>query len=446
MSQRLAIVQIHNIKGIEYFEFNVKAVTVIRGRNGAGKSSVIDAISAIFEGGHDPDLIRTGAKEGHVRLILENGTAIQKVVRPKDSALTIKTKDGGKVSSAATFVKSLTAGLRFNPAQFITMTGKERAAELSKVMPINFQGQEVNAAANEAILADSEMIDLRRFTEIRDGRYASRTDVAREQTTAEGFIVATEQSLPAGTTTSWSGLVEMLRAQVSEAKAGLEREKGEIENQANLVTQALKENRDAKLTRLREAYDAAVLALNSEYQADHAKVIHGAEKEIDALRAASGEQLQELTASLAKAEQSLADQNRVEGQRAQLEKMRTTAQGLQKRWAQLDGAVKGLDRLKSEKLATLPVPGVEVRVDEKNMPEVYVEGVAWPHVNKSMQCKIAITIAAQALGDLPLMVLDESEVLDEDSLQLLIDAAKALGLQIIMARVETGAELTAVEA
>jgi uncharacterized membrane protein len=108
--------------------------------------------------------------------------------------------------------------------------------------------------------------------------------------------------------------------------------------------------------------------------------------------------------------------------------------------------VKGLDRLKSEKLATLPIPGLEVRLDDKNMPEVFVDGTAWPHVNKSMQCKIAITIAAQALGELPLMVLDEAEVLDEDSMQLLIAAAKDLGLQVIMARVESGAELQAVEA
>jgi len=63
-----------------------------------------------------------------------------------------------------------------------------------------------------------------------------------------------------------------------------------------------------------------------------------------------------------------------------------------------------------------------------------------------MQCKVAITIATQALGDLPLMVLDEAEVLDADSMQLLIDAAKSLGLQIIMARVESGAALEAVEA
>jgi hypothetical protein len=43
------------------------------------------------------------------------------------------------------------------------------------------------------------------------------------------------------------------------------------------------------------------------------------------------------------------------------------------------------------------------------------------------------------------MVLDESEVLDADSMQLLTDSAKELGMQIIMARVESGAALEAVE-
>jgi hypothetical protein len=446
MTRRLKSVEIKNVKGIESLTFSCGAVTVLRGKNGAGKSSAIDALIAVFEGGHDPGLIRTGAKEGSVVLLLDDGVTIKKVIKPERSTLEVRTADKGKVQAEATYVKRLASGLRFNPAAFISMSGRERAAELGKVMPVTFTGKEVNAAANEAILADGEVIDQRRFTEIRDGRYATRTDVAREQTMAEGFIVSTEAALPTGSATSWTGIVEMLRVQTGEAKADLEREKADLDKakQAELADEA-------------ERFAEAKHALVARYEADLEKLKVSNAKTVDEIKERyqglewstvnlSTGRFETLAGELAKAEQSLADQNRVEGQRQQLAKMRENAQGLQKRWVHLDAAVKGLDRLKSEKLAKLPVPGVEVRLDDKNMPEVYVDNVPWEHVNKSMQCKIAITIASQALGELPLMVLDESEVLDADSMQLLIDAAKGIGMQIIMARVESGTELQAVEA
>jgi hypothetical protein len=325
------------------------------------------------------------------------------------------------------------------------MTGKERADELSKVMPVKFGGQEVNEASNEHILNPQEQIDLKRFIEIREGRYASRTEVAREQSIAVGFIIETEKNLPEGTQSTWKEAVDMLRAQVGEGKAELERDIAAVDQQHQEVVDGLREARDKKLLKLKHEFDAAVAVVGAEYNEAYGRSLIAAQTEKNALREAVATQLEELTNSLGQAEASLAAQNRVEGQRAQLDKMRDSARQLQARWNQLDAAVKGLDRLKSEKLATLPIPGLEVRV-EKNIPEVYVDNVAWPHVNKSMQCKIAITIAAQALGDLPLMVLDESEVLDVDSMKLLVDAAKDLGLQIIMARVESGTELQAVEA
>ena len=446
MTRRLKSVKILNIKGIESLTFDTGAVTVLKGRNGAGKTSVVDALISVFEGGHDAALIRKGAKEGSILLALDDGVTIRKTIKPEKSVLEVRTADRGKVNAEATYVKKLASGLRFNPAAFITMSGKERAEELSKVMPVKFGGQEVNEASNEYILHPQEQIDLKRFVEIREGRYASRTEVAREQSMAEGFIVETEKSMPEGTQSTWKEAVDMLRSQVGEGKAELERDLFAVDHQRQQVLDGLRADRDAQILKLQLAFNEGAAAAEAEYNAGYKVAVLAAETEKNALREAVATQLEELTNSLGQAEQSLAAQNRVEGQRAQLEKMRESARSLQKRWVQLDTAVKGLDRLKSEKLATLPIPGIEVRIADKNMPEVYVDGVAWPHVNKSMQCKIAITIAAQALGDLPLMVLDESEVLDADSMQLLIAAAKDLGLQIIMARVESGAELEAVEA
>lgn len=130
----------------------------------------------------------------------------------------------------------------------------------------------------------------------------------------------------------------------------------------------------------------------------------------------------------------LAETQRHAGMRQQVENMKAKCGELGKRHGQLERAIAAMDRLKNAKLASLPIPGVEVRQLDKG-PEVFVDGVQWAHVNKSTQVRVAISIAAQALGQLPLMVMDEAEVLDSETMALLKDAAKEYGLQIVFARV-----------
>ena len=51
---RIESVEIKNIKGIASATFGLGTLTVIRGANGTGKTSILDSIATIFDGGHDP--------------------------------------------------------------------------------------------------------------------------------------------------------------------------------------------------------------------------------------------------------------------------------------------------------------------------------------------------------------------------------------------------------
>src|SRR5438270_7793157 len=76
-TMKLEKVQIESIGGIEYLEFPTSAALIeVTGDNGVGKSSVLNAIRCVVEGGHDPALLRLGAKKGVVRLLLDDGTTI----------------------------------------------------------------------------------------------------------------------------------------------------------------------------------------------------------------------------------------------------------------------------------------------------------------------------------------------------------------------------------
>lgn len=447
MSRRLAKVEIHNIKAIEHLEFAAGALTILKGKNGVGKSSALDAISSIFEGGHDPALIRGWDKDkpadkAYCKLTLDDGTVLLKTIKPGRSDLSITTKDGGEIKPPMKFVERLAKSFKFNPAQFITMAGKERAAALLEAMPVVFSGKEVSDAAGEpGLLPDSEPVTLQRLAEIRQGRYSKRTEVKRDWEEKAGFIFEAERNIPK-MDADVSGLVTMLRGQLQSAKADLAEERAKIEERKVALQGAITTNFHAKLTALQEEFNRTVRALEQEVRDNCAVHDREAAEQLAAVNADSATRIEELTATLAGAEAKLAEQQRAAGMIAQLQKTKQAAQELGARHGHLDRAVQGLDQLKNSKLAVLPVPGVEVREIETGKsrnPEVFVEGVEWCHVNKSRQAKVAMAIAALNLGELPLMVLDESEVLDSESMDALAAAAKSAGLQVIAARVDDNA-------
>lgn len=62
---RIAKISIKNVLGIEELEIDSPgALTVIEARNGRGKSSTMEAIRAVVDGGHDASLLRHGAEQG----------------------------------------------------------------------------------------------------------------------------------------------------------------------------------------------------------------------------------------------------------------------------------------------------------------------------------------------------------------------------------------------
>jgi len=80
---RLAHVRIHNILGIDELEFDAGAFTVIEGRNGGGKTSVLEALKSVVRGGEDVTLLRKGAAEGEVVWLFDDGTQARKRVTEK---------------------------------------------------------------------------------------------------------------------------------------------------------------------------------------------------------------------------------------------------------------------------------------------------------------------------------------------------------------------------
>jgi hypothetical protein len=131
------------------------------------------AIKCVFEGGHTPDLIRTGAKRAEVAMVLDTGTTIRRVITEKSSKLEVSTTDGAPVPEGPQhFVESLASGFAFDPLAFVEAKPKERLAYLQRALNLLFGPDEVRAAAGLTVPAP---VDLDGLDRIREAIYKDRT-------------------------------------------------------------------------------------------------------------------------------------------------------------------------------------------------------------------------------------------------------------------------------
>ena len=140
---RIQQIEISNILGTEHASFAPGTLTVITGRNGSGKSSLIDALTSVFDGGHNPALLRRGAKKGSILLTLDDGTQIAKAVTATRSEVVVTDPKGRPVSSPQTFIRSLAESLAVDPARLLAAKPKDLMAILLEVMPVSFEPAEI---------------------------------------------------------------------------------------------------------------------------------------------------------------------------------------------------------------------------------------------------------------------------------------------------------------
>jgi len=104
---RITGIEIENILGIKELEFNPGQVTEISGKNGSGKTSILEAIKGALKGGHDATLLKAGETQGGVVLVLDNGFRINKTITSKGSELELTDENGEIQKTPQTVINKL---------------------------------------------------------------------------------------------------------------------------------------------------------------------------------------------------------------------------------------------------------------------------------------------------------------------------------------------------
>lgn len=450
-------IEIEQIKGVEHVTLNLagKSLVVIRGSNGTGKSSILDAISSIFEGGSDPSLIRQGAKSGRVRIELSDGKVIDKQQTAKGATLKVTDQNGEQVDKPQTFVDSLAASFSFDPLGFIRADKKKRADFAAQHANLTFTGKEIGAlkigkfdvaAVLRDLIGPNAKLDLDAFDKLRKTVYERRRTANGAVAELDKTVANLRRSLPAEVEQGVTGedvLIikrgELLKLEVAD-KADydlIDKQVGEAKGEAqDAFATARAENQqvyEAAVAEARLVYDelnATALKVRDITLADIAQGETEARATVEAARKTQKEEIQR---AIGEAEGNLKRTGEIKALSAHLEEQRDRLSDKMAEAEKLDEALAALDELKKSRFDKFPVSGVTFKDGE-----CFRDDIPFDQLNKQRQVVTAMEIGCLGMGELPFFVIDEGENFDETNLESVCKDLEASGVQVVITVVSDG--------
>ncbi len=364
-------------------------LTVIGGRNGQGKTSVLDAICWALGGDRfkPSDPKRFGDyNDPHLKVTLSNGIVVER--KGKNSDLKVTDATGKK--SGQTLLNSFIGELALDLPRFMSATGKEKAHMLLGIIGL------------DNILADYEEKETKLYNErYAVGRFADQKnkfanelpyyDGVPQQILSASDLISKQQEILAV-----NGENRRKRARLSELTAKREKlikELSEVEADLAIASADASELEDRSTEELEKSI-AEIDAINVKVRANMARS--------DAL--------------LEAAEMK----NKYDELTAQLNTLRD-------------------ERLKLLEDADLPLPELSV---EKG--ELTYKGLCWDCLSGAEQLKVATSIVRKLKPGCGFVLLDKLEQMDTETLADFGRWLQSEGLQVIATRVSTGDECSVI--
>lgn len=122
-------------------------LVIVAGKNGQGKSSVLDSIAAALGGANSkttPKPIRDGEDRAEIVLETEDLT-VTRVFTPSGSRLTLTSKDGAKYPKAQAKLDELVGNLSMDPLAFTLLDDKKQLAQLLDLVDLPFDPEQLEA-------------------------------------------------------------------------------------------------------------------------------------------------------------------------------------------------------------------------------------------------------------------------------------------------------------
>lgn len=415
-----------NVKRLQVVEITPHGnLVVIGGRNGAGKSSVLDSIE--FALGGDPAAkmpVRRG--EEKARVVVDMGDLVVKrtFTAAGGTSLVVTNADGAKQSTPQAILDKLVGKLTFDPLAFSREKPKEQAAILRGLIGLDFTAQEIE----------------------RQKVFDERTTINRDVKALESRIAAAPKH---------DGLPEQeesAAAIVEEMNAAAKRnaENKALRDKAVVVARSLDAARDAISNYEGLCAEAQteidrftkVLAERKAIMEKHKKELPVFEERLreaqEAVARATDVDLSGFHQRVAAVEQTNS-KVRENKQRAEL------IEQLKAKTASADKLTDKLDRIDMEKRkatmnAKYPVDGLLFDV----AGGVTFNGIPLDQCSSAEKLKVSVAVGLSLNPKLRVLLIRDGSLLDDDSMNVLAEMAAKAEAQIWCERVGTDASTSVV--
>lgn len=386
--------EIENVKRVKAtrFEPEKNGLTVIGGKNGQGKTSVLDAITWALGG--DRYRPTHAQRDGsvlppYIHIVLSNGLVVER--KGKNSDLKVIDPNGRK--GGQQLLNEFVEELALNLPRFMQASGREKADTLLRIIGVGDRLHELEQQERE-LYANRHAIG-----QIADQKKKYAQEIAYYPDAPKEPVSATELILRQQEILARNGENQRKRMRLQQ-----------LEDEAADVQRKL----DALLAR-----QQAVLA------------------DLDIARRSAADLADESTAEL---EQSIANIEQINRKvRANLDKDKaeTDALAYQNRYAELTEQLESVRKARIGLLqnADLPLPGLSVEDGE-----LLYQGKAWDCMSGADQLRVATAIVRRLNPKCGFVLLDKLEQMDLDTLREFGAWLEQEGLQAIATRVSTGGE------
>jgi len=419
---KIVRLEAQNVKRLSAVEITPDGhVVVVGGQNGAGKTSVLDAIMYALAGGKSipAEPIRRGAKSGSVRVELdgERALVVTRRITPKGGSLEVRTADGTKASSPQRILDELCGRVAFDPLSFTRKRPRDQADALRELVGVDFA----------ALDAERERV--------YDQRSEVNREVKRLCTAADAFAPIPPDTPDAEV--SVADLLETLSAE-QEQNAAIDDQVAEIER-AKQAGRDLDEKIDATSQRMAELQQR-IDDLRGELTA--------AKRRRDAIQD-EWESAEEDVAIATRAdteatERRIADAERINADVRRKGEIQAIAKEHAAAARKAEALTERIAAIDAEKVAALesaewPVDGLGFSDDG-----ITLNGLPFDQASAAEQLRVSVAVGFAANPALRVLLIRDGSLLDDASLRIVAEMAAAHDGQVWLERVGEGAECSVV--
>lgn len=424
---------VENYKKVRVVEIRPDGrVVEITGRNGQGKTSVLDALWFGLKGtkalpAKKASVVRKGSERARVKIGTEDFTVTRTM--GKDGAaptLAIEMQPGKKRDKTPQdFLDDLLGALTFDPQEFATMSPAAQVEELKKTAKLDLDFEAI-AAANETDYNDRTGIgrDLKRVEaqlatmnvleglpkeKLDEAAIVAKLNDAGEANRRAQEVFKAKQDL--GAKAARLGISKMNNAAAIEALQGIIAERERQLQQAKEKLETLASDH----TRLTKAHEEAEKAFQDAPVGEPVDV--GA-----------------LTAELQSAQRT----NRAIDDRARWDELKKEERIYRSEIEKRTRAIEAREEKKREALATAEMPVKGLTFDENG---VQFKGVPLENLGEGEQLRIAAEIGMAANPKLRVLCIRHGEALDDDGRKMLAELAEKRDFQLWITRVDSSGKM-----